>query len=207
MSLGSSSPSLGWTRRRPGIAADPLIEEARDRQRRRRRALLLVGGLLVAAAVYGGLHSGNGHSPVATATSFHSAGITVQVPPGWFVTNAPLNGVSNPVQRFVLSSYRLRPGADAGNGYVPPSTAVLVQVMEEEPPLYSSASLWPPRPAKLVVHRLGRMETLSGNRWAELHFRVHTRHLYVFIWIGQHASPTKVDALLGSLDAMRIAAR
>lgn len=190
------------------LSIDPLIGEARDRQRwRRRRWLLLAAALVViAGAAYGGFRSAGGGAP-ATAAVFHRAGITVGVPAGWFVTTAALNAITNPVPRFVLSSYRVPVGADAGNGYVPPSTAVLVQAVEEEPPLYSSSSLWPPRPAKLTIPPLRRMETLSGSRWAELHFRDGRRHLYLFIWIGRHASPTKIAQLLQALDRMQVDAR
>jgi hypothetical protein len=39
---------------------------------------------------------------------FRGSGIVLQMPIGWHVTNIPLNGITNPVQRFVLSSYRRR---------------------------------------------------------------------------------------------------
>jgi len=205
--VARGSVLLHLPRRIRGVDADALIQEARDRQRRRRRWLLVATAAAVtAAATYGGFQAGGGGAP-ATPAAFHQAGITVDVPAGWFVTSAPLNAITNPVPRFVLSSCRVPVGADAGNGYVPPSTAVLVQAMEEEPPLYSSSSLWPPRPAKLIIPRLGRMETLSGSRWAELHFRDGRRHLYLFIWIGRRTSPTKIAQLLHALDRMRIEAR
>lgn len=206
MNLTGAAATLRLPGRR-GIEADALIEEARDRQRRRRRWLVVVGAcVVVAAASYGGFREAGGGGSAA-ATPFHVAGLTVSVPPGWFITTAPLNAITNPVPRFVLSSYRLPAGADAGDSYVPPSSALLVQVVEEEPPLYSKASLWPPRPRKVVIPRLGRMETLSGNRWAELYFRAGRRHLYLFVWIGRGASHTDITVLLRTLDAMKIAAR
>jgi hypothetical protein len=147
-------------------------------------------------------------APAAQAKSpghvFRRAGIAVRVPAGWFVSTEPLNGVTDPVERFVLSSYRIPVGADAGDGYVPPARAVLAQLVEEVPPLVSRASAWPKRPSRFAVPRLGRMETFTGRRWGELLFRDHRRHFYVFVWIGRRASSSRVATLLRALDRMRI---
>jgi len=144
---------------------------------------------------------------VASAASppvFREAGIVVDAPVGWYVTSEPLNGVTDPAQRFVLSSYRVPVSADAGNGYVPPSRAVLALLMEEVPPVYSNPGAWRPRPSRFTLPRLGRMETLDGNRWGELLFRDHGRHFYIFIWVGRHATSTQVGLLLRALDGIRI---
>lgn len=88
---------------------------------------------------------------IATAAApplFRRAGIAIHPPVGWFVTTEPLNGITDPVQRFVLSSYRVPAGADAGSSYVPPSRAVLAQVVEEVPPS-SDGGAWRPRPLSL----------------------------------------------------------
>src|SRR5438270_10102632 len=123
---------------------------------------------------------------VATAAAppvFRRAGIAIHPPVGWFVTTEPLNGITDPVQRFVLSSYRLPIGADAGRGYVPSSRGVVAQLTEEAPPI--NGGPWPPRPAHFTLPRLGPMETLDGNRWGERVFRDHGRHFYIFIWVGR----------------------
>lgn len=144
---------------------------------------------------------------VASAASppvFRQAGIVLHVPVGWFVTTEPLNGVTDPVQRFVLSSYRVPVGADAGNGYVPPSSAVLAQLVEEVPPVHSHPRAWPSRPSRFTIPRLGRMETLDGDRWGEVLFHENGRHFYIFIWVGRHARAAKVSVLLRALDDLRI---
>jgi len=135
---------------------------------------------------------------------FRADGITVRVPAGWHVSTRPLNGVSDPVQRFVLSSVSVPPNASSGNGYLPPSDAVLAQVLEEEPADYSNP--WPKRPAHFKIGRLGRMETLDGKRWGELLFRDHERHLYVFVWVGRHAGGPQLTALLHALDGLQVRA-
>jgi hypothetical protein len=150
--------------------------------------------LLLAPAVVG----------AAAPRVFREAGIVVRAPAGWYVTSERLNGITEPVQRFVLSSYRVPVGADAGNGYVPPSGAVLAQLVEEAPAVHSNPRAWPARPSRFILPRLGRMETLDGNHWGELLFREHGRHFYVFIWVGRHATSTQVGLLLRALDGIRI---
>lgn len=136
---------------------------------------------------------------------FRGPGIVLRTPSGWYASNEPLNGVTNPVQHFVLSSYRIPAGvADAGGGYVPSSRGVIAQLMEEVPP--SANPDWRPRPQHFKLPRLNGVETLGGTRWGELLFREHGRHFYIFIWVGRRASSAQVGLLLRALDGMTIAA-
>jgi hypothetical protein len=138
---------------------------------------------------------------------FRGPGIVLRYPGGWFVSTEPLNGIADPVPRFVLSSYRVavgRPGFD-GN-YAPPPRGVIAQLAEEVPPL-NNPGPWPTRPHKFKLGRLGRMEGFGGNRWAELRFRDHGRRFYLFVGVGRRASSARIGLLLRSLDAMKIAAR
>src|ERR1700722_11631392 len=136
---------------------------------------------------------------------FHGQGITIRTPSGWYVGNKPLNGINNPVQRFVLSSYQVPPGADAGGSYVPSSHGVIAQLVEDVP-ASGKAGAWPPRPGRFTLPKLGRMETLDGNRWGEVIFREHGRDFYIFIWVGRLASSTQTGLLLRALDAMTVTA-
>jgi hypothetical protein len=141
----------------------------------------------------------------AVAPVFRGPGILLQTPRGWYASNGPsLNGVSDPVQRFVLSSYRIPAGAGGAGIYVPSSRGVVAQLAEEVPP--NPSPDWRLRPAYFRLPRLGRMETLGGNRWGELLFREHGRHFYIFIWVGPQASSAQVDLLLHALDGMTITA-
>ena len=139
------------------------------------------------------------------APVFRGPGILLRTPRGWYASNGPsLNGVSDPVQRFVLSSYRIPPGAGGVGIYVPSTRGVVAQLAEEVPP--SPSPDWRLRPAHFRLPRLGRMETLGGNRWGELLFREHGRHFYIFIWVGRRASSAQVGLLLHALDGMTITA-
>jgi hypothetical protein len=137
---------------------------------------------------------------------FRGPGIVLRYPGAWFVTDAPLNGISDPVQRFVLSSYRIPVGGvDFDGTYVPPARGVIAQMLEEVPPIHN-AGVWNPRPRRFVLPPLGRMEGFGGNRWAELRFRQHGRRFYLFIGVGRRAPAASLALLLSRLDGMSITA-
>jgi hypothetical protein len=135
---------------------------------------------------------------------FRGSGIVVRYPDGWYVTNEPLNSITDPVQRFVLSSYRVPTGGAAY--YAPPPRDVIAQLVEEVPPI-NNDGVWRPRPRRFSLPKLGRMETFGGNRWGEVLFRDHGRHFYIFIGVRRRASSTKVALMLRTLDAMTVTAR
>jgi hypothetical protein len=137
---------------------------------------------------------------------FRGPGIVVRYPDGWYVTNEPLNSITDPVLRFVLSSYRLPAGADANANYAPPTRGVIAELVEEVPPI-NNDGVWRPRPRRFRLPRLGRLETFGGNRWGEVLFRNHGRHFYIFIGVGRRASSAQVALMLRTLDAMAITAR
>jgi hypothetical protein len=130
---------------------------------------------------------------------------SLRTPSGWYASNEPLHGITDPVQRLLLSSYRVPSGADAGGSYVPSSHGVIAQLAEEVAPI-ANGGAWRPRPHRFTLPRLGRMETLGGDRWGELLFREHGRHFYIFIWFGRLSSSAQVGLLLHALDGMTITA-
>jgi hypothetical protein len=83
---------------------------------------------------------------------------------------------------------------------------VVVQVLEEMPPL-NNGGVWPQRPLRFKLPRLGLMEGFGGDRWGELRFRQHGRRFYIFIGIGRRASLARIGISLKSLDGMTITAR
>src|SRR5947208_7377951 len=87
-------------------------------------------------------------------------------PAGWFVTNTPLSGITNPVQRLVLSSYRLPASVSSAESFTPASHGVAAVLMESLPP-YDTGT-WPARPRRFRLGRLVRLENLGGNRWDEI---------------------------------------
>jgi hypothetical protein len=135
---------------------------------------------------------------------FRTHGIVIRAPTGWHVSTRPLNNVTDPVQRFVLSSARLPKNANSSAGYVPPSHAVLAQLVEEVPPDFSNP--WPKRPARFKRPHLNGMETFAGNRWGELLFSDRGRHFYIFVWVGREATSTEVAALMRALDGLEVKA-
>ena len=169
------------------MAADVVVEMAR----------LLVGGVMVGSVALLLAACGDSGPHV-----FRTTGIAVRIPAGWHISTRPLNNTTDPVQRFVLSSAQLPGNANSGNGYVPPSHAVLAQVVEEVPPDYSN--LWPSRPNRFKLPHLNGMETFAGNRWGELLFRAHGRHFYAFVWVGRQATRTKVASLMHALDGLEV---
>jgi hypothetical protein len=180
----------------PG-SLDLLIAEAKERARRRRFAALAV--IVVAAGLATGLALMLRSPDLPGARVVRSAGIHVRLPRGWYVTRHPLNDVSWPVQRFVISSFPVTYDASkTGSAYLPPQAGVLAQIVEEYPPLRGEH--WQPRPARLQLGRLGRMKLFAGDRWSELLFR----HFYVFAWIGRNAPSSEREQLVSILDTMRV---
>jgi hypothetical protein len=146
---------------------------------------------------------------LATAASpgprvFRGPGILLAYPSDWFVSTEPLNGIIDPVQLFVLSSYRVPPGRPIFDGnYAPPPSGVIAQLVEEVPPL-NNGGVWPTRPRQFKLGRLGRMEGFDGSRWAELRFRDHGRRFYIFLGVGLHAPSARIGILLRTLDGLKI---
>jgi hypothetical protein len=183
------------------LGLDPLITEAKERARRRRIGVVLLACLFVLAVAAVSLVATR---PGANGRTVHVAGISAHVPPGWFVTTRPLNGITDPAQRFVVSSFRI--GASdfrRGNDQVfrPPATGVLVQVDEQ---LLPGNSGFAPRPAHLRLGRFSPMETFSGRRWAELTFRLRGRDFYAFVWIGRDATTALRRQVLSILEGMEV---
>lgn len=135
---------------------------------------------------------------------FKTAGIVIRYPSGWHVSTEPLTGITDPVQRLVVSSYRIPASVPSSGGYYTPrANGVLAQLDEEVPPIVDH-SRWPSRPRHFTLPGLSRMEGFAGKRWAELLFQQHDRRFYIFIGIGRNATPTQIHTLLTTLDQLTI---
>jgi len=140
-----------------------------------------------------------------SASIFRTSGIAIRYPSRWEVTNRPLGDISDPVQRFVLSSYRVPGGRPNGAGdYRPPADGVIAQLLEDSPPDPAARSDYAPRPAKFRMPRL--TEHLEGHsgRWGEIVFRDHGRDFYLFVGVGLNAPTSRLDALLRALDTVTV---
>lgn len=183
---------------------DPLIAEAKERARRRRLAVLIA--IIAGTGLAIGLALMLRSPGVPRARVVRSSGIHVRLPRGWYVSRRSLDGIAWPVQRFVISSFPVTYDASTAHArYRPPQSGVLAQIVEEYPPLKEKG--WLPRPARLQLGRLGKMKQFAGDRWSELLFRLHGRHLYVFAWIGRNAPSSERAQLLSILDRVRVRAR
>ena len=134
---------------------------------------------------------------------FRQSGIVLRYPHGWFATNQPVSSVTNPVQRLVLSSYRLPTSAHYSDGFTPSPNGVVAVLVEDLPP-YASGS-WPARPGRFRPGRFVRVETFGGNRWMEIDFGVHKRAFVLFVGLGAKANPALAKAALNILDGLVIA--
>lgn len=190
------------------LSVDPLMAEARRRMRQR-RVLVAALAMPVAAGTAGAVlalrpPNGSGGPSSGVARVVRKDGITARLPVGWFVTNEPLNGIADPAQRLVLSSYRVPARADASGYYTPPASGVLAQV-DEAFAEFGTRSGWPRRPSRFSLGRLSGMEGFGGHRWTEFLFRQHGRDFYIFVWIGKSAPERQTRLLLNALDSLRIA--
>jgi hypothetical protein len=141
---------------------------------------------------------GSGRSHLVQASGF-----VVRVPAGWHASSRPLQHVSGWVQRLMLSSAAVPSNAVAGR-YVPPSRAVLAEVVEDM--AHDDSIQWPKRPAHFTIPQLGGLCSLAGERWGELLFRSGGRNVFIFIWVGRHASRVQVASLMQALDSLRVRA-
>jgi hypothetical protein len=230
MSTMAHTPSIA-----PGQAA--VIKDARRRQRQRRTRLLLSAIVVgLAAGLYltfdGGVRSvpplQTRQVPSTAATArggnvrvYRIAGIGLLVTPGylkseielpypssgWYVTNRPPDAISNPVQMFVLSSYRVpvgRPNVDGpATPPTPAPTGVIARLLQDQP-LPSNAASGPARPSRFALPRLNpHMEGYSG-RWGTIDFVDDRIPFTLFISIGRHAPAALITQLLRVLDRMTI---
>jgi hypothetical protein len=171
------------------------------------RRALLVGVVATSAAVLVAPGVGIANEVDAqTSLVFRGPGIVLRYPSSLYLSSRPLDSMTNPVERFVLSTYRVpgdRPNAEGS--YTPPPTGVIAELLEEVPPV-DPAFQAPPRPRRFVLPKLRDNLEGFGDHWAELPFRAHGRDFYIFLGVGDRASSAKVALVLRTLDALAISA-
>ena len=146
------------------------------------------------------------HTTAQASRVFRGPGLVLRYPSSLYISDQPLDSITNPVQRFVLSTYRV-PGdrPNAGGNYTPRPTGVIAELLEEVPP-YDPAFQAPLRPSHFMLPKLNDHLEGFGDRWAELPFRAHGRDFYLFVGVGDRASASKVALVLRTLDAVTISA-
>jgi hypothetical protein len=149
---------------------------------------------------------GLGAASAGSPDVFRGPGLVLRYPASLYVSNRLLNNWGNPVQRFVLSTYRVPDGQPNLNGdYTPPPTGVIAQVLEDVPPPDPGFEAGP-RPNRFRLPKLSNYLEGFGNRWGEIAFRDQTRCFYIFIGVGRLASPAQIALVLHTLDGLTIGA-
>jgi hypothetical protein len=133
--------------------------------------------------------------------------IELRYPSSWYVTNRPLDTITNPVQMFVLSSYRVTGGQLNVDGPdtppTPSPTGVIARLLEDQP-LPSNAGSGPARPLRFSLPRFTpHMEGYNG-RWGAISFVDHRIPFTLFISVGHRAPSVLVAQFLRILDGMTI---
>jgi len=171
------------------------------------RGARLVGLIAVAIAFFVAPGSGIASQVNAqTSRVFRGPGLVLRYTSSLYVSTRPLDSITNPVQRFVLSTYPVPDDRLNANGnYTPPLTAVIAELLEEVPPS-DPAFQAPLRPRQFLLPKLSDHLEGFGDRWAELPFRAHGRDFYIFLGVGDRASSSKVALVLRTLDALAISA-
>ena len=115
-------------------AARRLLQRALDDDPSNGEALALLVGLVAASAAFLAT-PGLGVASHATAQASHvfrGPGLVLRYPSSLYVSTRPLDSITNPVQRFVLSTYPVpsnRP--NAGGNYTPPLTGVIAELFDQ----------------------------------------------------------------------------
>jgi hypothetical protein len=171
----------------------------------------MVASVLVGAVLFGWL--GRDASAV---TRFHRDGITFVVPSGWSLTLGRINGVTDPVTVFTVSTFRLGAGGGTSSGLCSVrlrrawrADGGYLQLTEER----DGASLRrmlrrvPLRPSRFVLDAKGAGGLCTPPNSGELFFREHGRAFYVFYGFGRKAAKRVRAQAVALLDGMRISRR
>lgn len=144
------------------------------------------------------------HGATQTTRVFHGPGLALRYPGGLFLSTRPFDSISDPVQRFVLSTYRVPGGRPNSDGdYTPPPTGVIAELLEDVPapdPDFEA----PARPASFTLPALTDNMEGHGARFGEIAFRDHARDFVLLVGVGNSARPAKVALLLRVLDGLTV---
>src|SRR5262249_9361266 len=164
----------------------------------------------VILAAYAGLAYG-----ASSADRFNRDGISIQVPKGWHLTLARINGVVDPVTVFTVSTFRIDRrirssglcSAALQRAWRP--TGAYVQLTEERDGASRKRLLRrvPHRPTHFVLRAKGAGGLCTPADSGELVFQEGRRAFYVFYGFGPRTPNATRARAVALLDTMRIAPR
>jgi hypothetical protein len=136
-----------------------------------------------------------------------SAGVTVELPPGWHSTAANDGNVIDPLARVVVASSPIQAAFSEcqTSAYSFAPDAVALVLVEWWGPADTGSP--PPRPARFTPELLsierGRHECNRG-RSGGLQFSVGDREFGAYVFLGDDAPDSLIDELCGVLDTLDV---
>jgi hypothetical protein len=146
--------------------------------------------------------------------TFHSRGVSVRYPPGWFATSHALTPVTSPVQALAVASYPLPKNNRGADGCEPKAAVDRLPadgafVFGWEFPMPSPSGLRPPdfprRPSHFSLESLTSNECVGGRNY-EVSLRQAGRFFQLHVLLGAHASSSTRHTVLRVLDSLRVKA-
>jgi hypothetical protein len=137
-----------------------------------------------------------------------SAGVTVELPPGWHATAANDGNVTDPLARVVVASSPIEAAFSEcqTSAYSFAQDAVALVLVEWWGPADNPGAP-PPRPARftpeLLSVRRGVHECYPG-RGATLFFSVADREFGAYVFVGDDAPDSLIDELCSVLDTLEV---
>jgi hypothetical protein len=173
------------------------------------RALALAAAALALAGC--GTVSDEAAAPRAPAPPERvgSAGVSVELPPGWYATKANDGNVTDPLARVVVASSPIHAAASECQtfAYAFADDAVVLVLVEWWGPAMTPGAKHPPRPARFTPAGLdirpGSHECYAGRSGA-VFFEDGGRTFGAYVFLGARAPDSLVDALCTVLDSLAV---
>lgn len=137
-------------------------------------------------------------------------GMTAEIPRGWHSTLRPVNAVSSPPQRLVVTSFRLRPPVRAdGCSLEPlhrqlPDDGAFLYLFEYEGPTVRQLRDTPPRPRRFRLDPKTLSSCECTGEGYMLRFRDRRRSFQAHVTLGPRASRDTRERILAVLDSLEV---
>jgi hypothetical protein len=164
-----------------------------------------VRALLLATLLLAGCAAGT----AAPAPRAGSAGVTVELPPGWHSIRGYDVNVTDPLTRVVVSSSEVGPGDSAcqTSAYTFADDAVALVLIEWWGPALTPGTKNPPRPSRFTPESLGirrGVHECYPGRSGAVFFEDAGRTFGAYVFLGDDAPDSLVDELCAVLDSLEV---